>query len=159
MNVLNQLAKIKKAVLSIIFATALLFISQYSNSPVFAVSPSPTPGFAINEPVTAQDLEKLNPLVMFGNDPVKIDVLPAGKVSLAGLINRSLKFIFPLAGLLLFLMLVWGGFEMLTGVASKKNMDAGKQRVTAALIGFLLLFVAYWVAQMVEYVTGVVILG
>ncbi len=152
-NCLNKFAK--KAILVIFF---LLLALPFFTTNLFA-APTPAPTFLVTDELTSDDLENLNPLIMFGEDRVKIDVLPGGKVSLAGLINRALRFVFPLAGLLLFLMLVWGGFEMLTGVASKKNMDAGKQRVTAALIGFMLLFIAYWVAQMIEYVTGVIILG
>jgi len=106
--------------------------------------------------LTARRLRELNPLVFMGANPELHD---NGRLNVAGLINRALSFIFPLAGLVLFLMLVWGGFEMLTGAASKQNLDAGKQRITAALIGFLLLFVSYWIVQIIEYITGVVILG
>jgi len=106
--------------------------------------------------LSENNLKQVNPLSFFGgNNELHTD----GKLNVAGLINRTLSFIFPLAGLALFLMLVWGGFEMLTGTASKKNLDAGKERVTAAIIGFLLLFISYWIVQIVEYVTGVGILG
>lgn len=158
---MNQLHKkhFSKFTQKVILVTFFLLLAlPFFTTKLFAV-PTPVPTFLVTDELTSDDLENLNPLIMFGNDAVQIDVLPGGKVNLAGLINRALKYVFPLSGLLLFLMLVWGGFEMLTGVASKKNMDAGKQRVTAALIGFLLLFIAYWVAQMVEYVTGVTILG
>lgn len=110
----------------------------------------------IVDTLTARSLRDLNPLVFLGANPELHD---NGRLNVAGLINRALSFIFPLAGLVLFLMLVWGGFEMLTGAASKQNLDAGKQRITAALIGFLLLFVSYWIVQIIEYITGIVILG
>ncbi len=55
-------------------------------------------------------------------------------------------------------MIVWGGFEILTGAATKKSVDAGKQRITAALLGFLLLFATYWIGQLLEVVFGIVIL-
>jgi hypothetical protein len=76
----------------------------------------------------------------------------------AGVINRVLFFIFPIAGLLLFVMIVWGGFEMLMGAANSKSKDAGRQRITAAIIGFVLLFSAYWITQIVEIVFRVNIL-
>lgn len=76
-----------------------------------------------------------------------------------GILSRFLgTFAFPLAGLVLFVMLVWGGMEMLAGSATKKSIDAGKQRVTAALIGFFLLFASYWIAQILEAMFGIVIL-
>lgn len=120
--------------------------------------PQPTPGqMNPTDPLTVDKLKSINPLIVFqGNQDLIND---SGSLSVSGLINRTLSFIFPLAGLLLFLMLVWGGFEMLTGAASKKNMDAGKERITAAILGFILLFASYWIVQIVEYITGVQILG
>jgi hypothetical protein len=110
------------------------------------------------DPADAETLKKLNPLNI-GESTQKAVFLPDGQFSLAGFINQAINFIFPLAGLILFVMLVWGGFEMLTSAASKKGLDAGKQRITAAIIGFLLLFASYWIIQIVEAITGVVILG
>ncbi len=75
-----------------------------------------------------------------------------------GIISEILVFIFPLAGLVLFLMLVWGGFEILIGGANKKSIDTGKQRITSALTGFFLLFSSYWITQILEYIFGVAIL-
>lgn len=108
-------------------------------------------------PVTAETLRNLNPLQLFSSEADEF--MPGGEFSLAVFINRALNIIFPLAGLALFVMIVWGGFEMLTGVAGKQGLEAGKQRVTAAVIGFLLLFASYWIIQIVETITGVKILG
>lgn len=105
----------------------------------------------IFEGPTSTNFKQLNPLEMFGNSEGKALTSPGAIVS------RLLVFAFPLAGLILFTMLVWGGFEMLTG-ATSKGIDAGKQRVTSALVGFLLLFVSYWVFQIVEVIFGVAIL-
>lgn len=113
--------------------------------------------FHAPSPFTKESLNSLNPLLLFSSD--KEAFYDGDSFSLAGFINRLLQYIFPLAGMVLFVMLVWGGFEMLTGAASKQNTDAGKQRITAAIIGFTLLFVSYWLTQIVEFITGVKILG
>lgn len=76
----------------------------------------------------------------------------------AGIINRFLDYAFPLAGLILFVMLVWGGFEILIKSPGQKSLESGKQRVTAAFIGFFLLFASYWIWQIIEVVFGVKIL-
>lgn len=100
---------------------------------------------------TSANFKSLNPLEMFGNAEGK-------KLSSPGaIVSRILVFAFPLAGLILFVMIVWGGFEMLSSAASK-GIEAGKQRVTAAIIGFMLLFTAYWIFQIVEVIFGVAIL-
>lgn len=102
--------------------------------------------------LTREDLDTLNPLVIYSRD------VPEDLSSPGGIIQRVLRFAFPIAGLILFLMLVWAGFEILSGAASKKSIDAGKQRATAAIIGFGLLFVSYWIAQIIEVIFGVNIL-
>lgn len=75
-----------------------------------------------------------------------------------GIISRIFVFGFPLAGFILFIMLIWGGFETLSGAADKKSLDAGRQRITAAVFGFLMLFASYWIIQIVEYIFNVTIL-
>lgn len=72
-----------------------------------------------------------------------------------GILSQVLAYAFPLAGLILFVMLVWGGFEILSGATTKKSLDAGKQRITSAIVGFLLLFSSYWIMRVVEIIFGV----
>jgi hypothetical protein len=110
---------------------------------------------AAGEEVTEETLDSLNPLKQDGVDQATADQLSTP----GGIVSRFLGvFAFPLAGLILFVMIVWGGFEMLMGAADKKSIDAGKQRVTAALIGFLLLFASYWIARIIEMMFGIQIL-
>lgn len=107
----------------------------------------------ITDPLTKSDLDRFNPLVQHSN--------AAGELSTpGGIISRFLRdYAFPLAGLILFVMLIWGGFEMLSGAATQDSIKAGKQRISAALIGFLILFAVYWIARILELMFGVVILG
>lgn len=97
--------------------------------------------------------DTLNPLVI-SNSPYTADLSTPG-----GIISRVLLFLFPLAGLILFVMIVWGGFEILAKASeSKKALDAGKNRITAAIVGFLLLFASYWLVQIAEVIFGITIL-
>lgn len=76
------------------------------------------------------------------------------------IISFALKyFLFPLAGLILFIMIFWGGFEMMAGANDTKAQENGQQRITAAIIGFLLLFISYWIASIVQTITGVNVIG
>lgn len=106
----------------------------------------------IFEGPTSEDFAALNPMVI-AESPFVDDFS-----SPAGIINRALLFAFPLAGLILFVMIVWGGLEMITGATNKKSMDQAKQRITSALIGFGLLFASFWIIQIVEYIFGLAIL-
>jgi|GEM_PF-301120 len=125
--------------------------------------PSPTPKsvFSPYSPPSNKVFDALNPLKHAGGETIFIDQASEYASQLStpgGIISRVLAFIFPLAGLILFVMLVWGGFEVLIQAPEKKAIDAGKQRVTAALLGFILLFASYWIWQIVEVVFGVKIL-
>lgn len=95
--------------------------------------------------LTNQDFDDLNPLKIANTDPAIANRLSTP----GGIISRLLSYAFPIAGFILFIMIVWGGFEMLLGATSKK-MDAGRQRVTAAIIGFFLLFASFWIIRIVD---------
>ena len=102
--------------------------------------------------VTGETLNSLNPLAIGGSS---LDLSTPGKI-----ISRALgSFVFPIAGIILFVILVLGGFQMLTGAASSKGLEEGKQKITSAILGFIILFAAYWIAQLLELIFGIGILS
>lgn len=107
------------------------------------------------EILTQETLNQFNPLINFSQDPV----LSQGAITPGLLISRFLVFAFPIAGLILFVMLVWSGFEIFVGASDKKSLDIGKQRATAAVVGFILLFVSYFLIQLLEVAFGIEVLG
>jgi hypothetical protein len=108
---------------------------------------------AINDvSADAETLNALNPLAIGGGDRTL--------TTPGAIISKALSsFIFPIAGIILFVVLLLGGFQMLTGAASSKGLEEGKQKVTSAIIGFILLFAAYWIAQLLELIFGIRILS
>ncbi len=116
----------------------------------------------INNGPTKTFFNTLNGAI-FGNSNVNsgtgaVTVLGRDFSTPRGVISALLPFLFTFAGLILFVMIVWGGFEMLTGAANPKSQEAGKQRIMNAIIGFVILFVAYWLAQILETLFGISIL-
>lgn len=69
----------------------------------------------------------------------------------AFLVNLIVRNLFVVAGVVLFFMILLAGFKFITG--GKKGLDEAKQIMTAALVGFLLMFSAYWIVQIVKIVT------
>lgn len=63
--------------------------------------------------------------------------------------------IFGLAGLGLLLMIISAGFTLLTSAGDAKQMESGKQRLTYAIVGFLVIFVAYWGVQLAGKIFGI----
>lgn len=102
--------------------------------------------------VTDELLDSLDPLKTEGSPHAETFATPGG------IISRLLQFAFPLAGMILFVMIVVGGFQILTGGGSAETMKAGQQRVTLAIVGFLLLFASYWIAQLLEQILNIKIL-
>ena len=113
------------------------------------------------EPPTEKiDFDKLDPLKLGGNKNILESSTKGEDLSTPGkIVSRALVYAFPIAGIILFVMILWGGLEMLGGAAETKSLEAGKQRITAAVIGFLILFTAYWITQVIQIVFGVRILG
>lgn len=126
-------------------------------------APTPTPS-PDSQVVDSLFLWAVNPLTVLGNSNPLENVV-AGFLNMsrfgspAKFLNELLPLLFSLGGMILFIMIVWGGFEMLYGANDTKAQEAGKQRITAALIGFLLLFLSYWIAQILQAIFGVNILG
>ncbi|HKY74116.1 MAG TPA: hypothetical protein VJ246_02270, partial [Patescibacteria group bacterium] len=80
-------------------------------------------------------------------------------INIGVIISALLPYLYVFGGLILFVMLIWGGFEMMAGAAEAKSQEAGKQRITAAVIGFVILFASYWIAQLLQILFGIQILG
>jgi ATP/ADP translocase len=79
--------------------------------------------------------------------------------SLGSIVNSFLPTILQLAGLILFGMLVMGGFTMLAGAADKESQDKGKKMITSSLTGFLIIFLSYWIAQILQVIFKINILS
>ena len=82
-----------------------------------------------------------------------------GDKNLGGIISAVLPPLLSLAGLILFGMLIFGGFTMLAGAANKESQEKGKKMVTSALIGFFVIFLAYWLAQILQVIFKINIVG
>lgn len=63
-------------------------------------------------------------------------------------------FIFFFAGLALLLYLLYGGLILLTSGGEPKKVESGKQIITNAFIGFLIIFTAYWLVQIISFFLG-----
>ena len=90
---------------------------------------------------------------------LKINGKTSADATIGDVLSALLPYLYIAGGLILFVMIIWGGFEMLAGATEQKSQEAGKQRITAAAIGFILLFVSYWIAQILQIVFGITILG
>jgi len=75
------------------------------------------------------------------------------------LIDNILPNIYIAAGLIIFFMIVFGGFTVLTNAANPDKMKDGTKTITSAIIGLIVLFASYWIIQIVQVITGLNILN
>jgi hypothetical protein len=68
------------------------------------------------------------------------------------LINLIVKLLFVAAGIVLFFMVIMAGFSMIKG--DSKDKDKAKTTLTSALMGFIVMFAAYWIMQIIQLLTG-----
>ena len=73
------------------------------------------------------------------------------------IINALVPYIFALAGLALLLILILGGFELMTSAGDPKKMESAKGKLTNAVIGFIIIFIAFWLVQILEVIFGLTI--
>ena len=69
--------------------------------------------------------------------------------------SELLPYIYVVAGLILLIMLIMGGFGLMTSAGNPDKTKAGYGKITNALIGFLIIFVSYFVVQLVETILGI----
>jgi hypothetical protein len=75
-------------------------------------------------------------------------------ITIGTIVSRATEVIFLFAGIGLFLMLLSGGFTLLTSLGDSKKLDQGKQKLTNALIGFLIIFASFWLVQATGIILG-----
>jgi len=81
-------------------------------------------------------------------------------LGLGDLVSVLLSNAFVLAGIILLFIFVAGGLSMVIGAGqdSPEKASKGKQATTSAVIGFIIIFVSYWIIKIVEILTEIDIL-
>ena len=77
--------------------------------------------------------------------------------TLGELISLILRASFVLAGVGLLLLLIFAGFSIIMGAGKSDPEQAakGNKAATSALVGFIIVFSAYWIIRIIELVFGV----
>jgi hypothetical protein len=77
--------------------------------------------------------------------------------TLGDFISATLPNVYIIAGLILFFFLLFGGFMFMlkSSEENPEGMLAGKKAITAAVAGFTLIFLSYWIMQIIQVITGI----
>lgn len=75
--------------------------------------------------------------------------------SIGDFISAILPNIYIIAGIIVFFLFIGGGFMLITSGDNPDQKGNGAKAVTAAVVGFIIIFVSYWIVQIVEILTGI----
>lgn len=77
-----------------------------------------------------------------------------GSDSIGYIVGQSLSYVFAAAGIGLLLMIISSGFSIMMSAGDAKKLASGKGTLTNSIIGFLLVFSAFWIVQIMGTVLG-----
>ncbi|MBI4062642.1 hypothetical protein HY410_01855 [Candidatus Gottesmanbacteria bacterium] len=76
------------------------------------------------------------------------------------LVTVIVKNAFVIAGVIAFLLLVFGAFTIIMGAGAgdTKQLERGRQAIVGAVTGLIVVVASFWIVQIVEKLTGVPLL-
>lgn len=75
------------------------------------------------------------------------------------LVNRAIGVALLVAGILVFVYLVWGGIQWITSGGDKAKTEEARARITAALVGLAIVAAAWAVMQLIAFFFGIEVLN
>lgn len=78
---------------------------------------------------------------------------------IGSIISALLPFLYVIAGLILFGAIIVSGFQFLTSAGDPKKTASAKGCLTNSIIGFAIIFVSWWLIQIIEVIFHLDILG
>ncbi len=74
--------------------------------------------------------------------------------NIGDIVSSLLNYAFTFAGIGLLIYFILGGFQLFTSGGDQKKVAEGKSTITNALIGFVIVFVAFWIVQLFGNILG-----
>lgn len=78
--------------------------------------------------------------------------IPANPAAIIGVL---LPYVFGAAGIALLIYLIFGGFQLMLSRGDPKAMQGAQAKITNALIGFVLIIVAFFLVQLLGQLFGI----
>lgn len=103
------------------------------------------------------DFFKINSEILKDHSTMRNEFQNFGATNIGAIINLVIPYVFVVAGLILLFMLIIGGIGMMLGANNENAVKKAQGQITNALLGFLMLFISYWIVQIVEAILGITI--
>lgn len=108
---------------------------------------------------------KLLALTIGGNGQVSFPVNVPGQIaainalSLQSLVRFGVAFLFVAAILLAFFFFLFGGVRWIMSQGDKKQLDEAQKTLKYALVGLVVVFLSFFIVNLIGFVFGVSLLG
>jgi len=79
----------------------------------------------------------------------------SGYQTLGGFISKILPNLYIVASLILFVLLIAGGFAIITSAGNPQKQQQGSKAFTSALVGFAIIIASFWILKIIEFITGI----
>lgn len=80
---------------------------------------------------------------------------PLGPSTFEELLNTITSFLFLLSIPIVSIMILYGGFKMLTAAGAPDKIEAGKKTITYAIVGFIVIIISRGAALLIKDILGV----
>lgn len=94
----------------------------------------------------------LSQSVNIGGQPIQGPLV--GIDNVGQLVSRVLLFVIPLGGIILLLVLIWGGYDYMTSQGTPEKIKSAQAKITTGFIGFILLVVSYLIVRVIATIFG-----
>lgn len=74
------------------------------------------------------------------------------------LVSVIVKNAFVLAGIISFVLLIFGAFSVIVGAGDTKKTESGQKAITGAVVGLLIVIGSFWIIQILKKLTGLPLL-
>ena len=74
---------------------------------------------------------------------------------LADVVSAVISFLIPLAGIIFLFVMIWGGYDFMMSRGQPEKIKNAQAKITAGIIGFVLLVFAYVIAKLVAGIFGI----
>jgi len=92
-------------------------------------------------------------IVNVGGNEIKGPLV--GINTLADVVNRLIIFIMPVGGVILLLVLIWGGYDYMMSGGAPEKIKSAQAKLTTAIIGFVLLITSYILVKVITMIFGI----
>lgn len=75
--------------------------------------------------------------------------------NISDIVTVLMSFLYPFAGVILLFVLVWGGFDLINSHGESDKISGARAKITAGIIGFVLLAASYILARVLGFIFGV----